>query len=457
MCIPWMGFYNIRKRFGATIGFISLIVFWLTFEWIHLNWELSWPWLTLGNVFATHPGWVQWYEYTGTSGGTLWVLLINISVFQLLQKVQNAKRETQGQSTPIHHSPFTIHNLVWLVADMILPFLVSYLIINSFQPQTTNNKPQTKNIVLVQPNIDPWDEKFAAGKEEAELRKLIQLSESQIDSNTALVVWPETAVPVEMNEDSIKTNYFIQPAWDFLKKHPAINLLTGVEGFRVFDEQNKTSNSEKIPNTNKYFERYNSAVLMDSDNFQIYHKSKLVPGAEILPWPLKFMGSWFEEFGGTAGGYIKQDERTVFKTYNNSYKIAPAVCYESVYGEFMSKYIHNGANVIIIITNDGWWRNTSGYKQHENYARLRAIETRCWITRSANTGVTCFIDPYGELINPQPYNTVASIKLDVPISKAGETFYVKYGDIISKVAMIFAILLVLWDIIAIIKAKRSRG
>ena len=79
------------------------------------------------------------------------------------------------------------------------------------------------------------------------------------------------------------------------------------------------------------------------------------------------------------------------------------------------------------------------------------------IARSANTGVTCFIDPYGEVINPQPYNTVASIKLDVPVSKAGETFYVKYGDIISKLAMIFAILLVLWDIIAIIKSKRSGG
>jgi apolipoprotein N-acyltransferase len=462
MCIPWMGFYNIKKRFGATVGFISLIVFWLTFEWIHLNWELSWPWLTLGNVFATHPAWVQWYEYTGTSGGTLWVLLINISIFQLLQKAQNAKRETQNaqgktQSQPIHHSPFTIHNLVWLLADLILPFLVSYLIINSFKPETENSKLKSSNIVLVQPNIDPWDEKFAAGKEEAELRQLIQLSESQIDSNTALVVWPETAVPVPVKEDSMKTNYFIQPAWDFLKKHPKINLLTGVEGFRVYDEQHKTSNSQKIPGTNKYFEEYNSAVLMDSNNFQVYHKSKLVPGAEILPWPLKFMGSWFEEFGGTAGGYVKQDERTVFKTYNNSYKIAPAVCYESIYGEFMSKYVHNGANLIVIITNDGWWRNTSGYKQHENYARLRAIETRCWVARSANTGITCFIDPYGEVINPQPYNTIASIKLNVPESKAGETFYVKYGDIISKLAMIFAILLVLWDVIAIIKSKRSRG
>jgi len=450
MCIPWMGFYNIKKRFGTTIGFISLVIFWLTFEWIHLNWELSWPWLTLGNVFATHPGWVQWYEYTGTSGGTLWVLLINISVFQLVQKGQNSKGETRHQLLPIQH-------LIWLLADIILPFFVSYLIIESFKFPNSHTRLQSKNIVLVQPNVDPWDEKFAAGKEESELRKLIQLSDSQIDSNTALVIWPETAVPVPVNEDSMKTNYFIQPVWYFLKNHPKINLLTGIEGFRVYDEQHKTPNSEKIPNTKKYFEEYNSAVLMDSHNFQAYHKSKLVPGAETLPFFLKFMGSWFEEFGGTAGGYVKQGERTVFKTYNNTYNIAPAVCYESIYGEFMSKYIHHGANLIGIITNDGWWRNTSGYKQHENYARLRAIESRCWIARSANTGISCFINPDGEVINPQAYNSVASIKLDVPLSKAGETFYVKNGDIISKLAMIFAILLVFWDIIVIIKSKRSRG
>jgi apolipoprotein N-acyltransferase len=65
----------------------------------------------------------------------------------------------------------------------------------------------------------------------------------------------------------------------------------------------------------------------------------------------------------------------------HGFKIAPAICYESIYGEFMSKYIRNGANLICIITNDGWWKNTPGHKQHMNYARLRAIETRTWVAR----------------------------------------------------------------------------
>ncbi len=455
MCIPWIGFYNMKKRFGATAGYFSLIIFWITFEYIHLNWELSWPWLTLGNVFATHPGWVQWYEFTGASGGTLWIMLINVSVFQLLKKISEAKNIRQKAQNNISHKLFPIHHLVWLISDLILPFIFSFLIINSFKQPSANNK--TQNIVIVQPNIDPWDEKFVAGKEEAQLHKLIKLSESQIDSNTALVVWPETAVPVPINEDSMKTAYFIAPVWDFLNKYPRIDLLTGIEGFRIYDAQHKTSSSQNIPNTEKYFDDYNSAVLMNSKNFQVYHKSKLVPGAETLPSFLKFMDSWFEKFGGTGSGYVKQDERTVLKTYNDTYQIAPSVCYESIYGEFMSKYVHNGANIIAIITNDGWWRNTSGYKQHENYARLRAIETRCWITRSANTGVSCFIDPAGEVINPQPYNTVASIKLDVPLSNPSQTFYVKYGDIISKVAMTIAILLVIWNLFNIIRNRTKRG
>jgi apolipoprotein N-acyltransferase len=367
-----------------------------------------------------------------------------------MQGMRNTKHQ------PLHRSQ-GIHHLVWILADLALPFVASYLIINSIRSPYKNNQQQTTNIVLVQPNVDPWDEKFIAGKEEGQLRKLIQLSESQIDGNTALVVWPETAVPVPVNEDSMKGNYFIQPLWGFLKRHPQLNLLTGFEGFRVYPEGRKTSNSQKIPNTNKYFEDYNSAVLMDSNSFQSYHKSKLVPGAETLPSFLKFMGSWFEEFGGTGGGYTKQDDRTVMSTFNNTYKIAPAVCYESIYGEFMSKYIARGANLIAIITNDGWWRNTSGYRQHENYARLRCIETRCWVARSANTGVSCFIDPTGIVIAPQAYNTVAAIKLSVSDSMVRETFFVKYGDIISKLAMTFAILLVFWDVIAIIKSKRNRG
>ena len=82
MCFPWLGFKIAKKWLGEITGYISLIAFWLCFEYIHLqDWGLSWPWLTLGNVFATHPQWIQWYEYTGTSGGSLWIMVVNILLF----------------------------------------------------------------------------------------------------------------------------------------------------------------------------------------------------------------------------------------------------------------------------------------------------------------------------------------------------------------------------------------
>jgi len=120
----------------------------------------------------------------------------------------------------------------------------------------------------------------------------------------------------------------------------------------------------------------------------------------------------------------------------------------------MSTYVRNGADIIVIITNDGWWGNTPGYKQHENYARLRAIETRRWIARSANTGVTCFIDPTGRIINPQPWAQTDVIKKEIPILPSYQTFYVKYGDVLSKGAVAGTILLIIAWLITLLQPRK---
>ena len=424
---------------GSVFGYTSLIVFWMCFEFTHLNWELSWPWLTLGNGFSTHPAWVQWYEYTGTSGGTLWILCTNLLFFLGLQN--RNKLRIGGK--------FVIAALVALIT----PICISYLI---GSPSNYNANQGAKNVVIVQPDVDPWNEKFVAGSEEGQLQELIRLSVAAVDSNTSLVVWPETAIPTSLDEDSLKTKHFLIPLWTFLKTHPNLNLLTGIEGYRVFPENKANPGAQRIPNSTYYFESYNSAVLLDSDRFQVYHKSKLVPGAETLPSFIHFMASWFEQFGGTSGSYTRQKDRTVLKSYNNSFSIAPAICYESIYGEFMAEYIRNGADLIAIETNDGWWGNTAGYKQHESYARLRAIETRRWIVRSANTGISCFIDPGGKTIDPQPWDKKTTIKMNVPRIK-GITFFVAYGDIISRIAIGAAILLIIWNFYIILKSRIHRG
>ncbi|MBL0304637.1 MAG: apolipoprotein N-acyltransferase [Chitinophagaceae bacterium] len=431
MCLPWLGFKIAKKWLGELPGYIALIAFWMCFEYIHLqDWGLSWPWLTLGNAFAIHPEWIQWYEYTGTSGGSLWILVVNIFLFRHIKN--NFNREGTKR----------YKNLVAGILILIAPVAFSLL---GFTPTSSSKLlPATKsNIVVVQPNIDPY-EKIAAGTFEAQLQKLIAISEKEIDNNTTLVVWPETALYMGngIDEQNMRENFFLNPLWSFLKRHPNTSLLTGVESYRMFDAKTKYSREF----SGQYYEAYNGAVLLDSNGASsFYHKSMLVPGVETLPWFLRFIDKWFEKFGGTTAGYAKQSERAVL-TEKNGYKIAPSICYESIYGEFMSKYVRNGANLICIVTNDGWWKKTPGHKQHMNYARLRAIETRTWVARSANTGISCFIDPYGNVFNPQPYNTTAAIKLSIPVNTVSKTFFVRYGDILSRVMAALSILLLVYTI-----------
>jgi apolipoprotein N-acyltransferase len=129
----------------------------------------------------------------------------------------------------------------------------------------------------------------------------------------------------------------------------------------------------------------------------------MVPGVETIPPFLHFLDAWFDKFGGSTGSYTGQPNRIALATTNSSYLIAPSVCYESIYGEFMSRFTHNGANIIAIITNDAWWGNTPGHLQLLDYARLRAIETRRWVVRSANTGISCVIDPAGRITESRPW------------------------------------------------------
>jgi apolipoprotein N-acyltransferase len=123
----------------------------------------------------------------------------------------------------------------------------------------------------------------------------------------------------------------------------------------------------------------------------------------------------------------------------------------------MTAYMRNGANLIAVITNDGWWSETPGYRQHMNYARLRAIENRKWVVRSANTGISCFIDPQGKVYQPQPWNTAAAIRQNIPDTNSIITFYTASGDIISRIAIGLTIVLGVWNIFLIIKSFTGRA
>jgi len=415
------------------MGYMALVLFWMAFEYIHLNWQLSWPWLTLGNVFASHPKWVQWYEYTGTSGGTLWVLLANVLLFEMLKAITNNR--------------FTVKKTIWSAVVIVLPLLFSLPLIPAEKPNT-----QTANVVIVQPNIDPYT-KFASTETANEIHKLVSLSENAIDSNTRLVLWPETAMSgFEVFDSQLSSFRPYQPAFAFAANHPNITLLSGIEIFKSYTQAQATPTARQYGD-NTYYDDFNAAVTFKKGQpQQYYYKSRFVPGVEKLPAFLKFMAPVFEKFGGTTGGYGSQPESSVLQQPGQPYIAAPVICYESIYGEYVGTYVQKGANILTIITNDGWWGNTPGHKQLLHYARLRAIETRRWIARSANTGISAVINERGDILETRPWAREATLKYNIP-TLTGITFYVKYGDILSKAALIIAALFVGWHLISIFKSR----
>ncbi len=433
MAIPLWGFHSFKTKYGNKTGYISFVVFWMSFEYIHLSWQLSWPWLTLGNVFATSTNWVQWYEFTGACGGSLWVLLANLVVFLLLKTRKNVERISLAFAS---------------ITVLLFPIAVSYLV----HPKNAEAK-ATTNVIIVQPNIDPYSEKFDAASTEGQIEKLISLSEKNIDTNTRLVLWPETALPVPVWQDQVQQSQHYKPVFDFVNRHPNVTLQTGIETYKNYGTEKATNTARKNESDGTYYDAFNAAVVIKAGApLQFYNKSKLVPGVETLPDFMLWMGAIFEKFGGTAGGYGHDKEAVAFMTKGDPYITAPIICYESIYGEYITQYVHKGANLLTIMTNDGWWANTPGHKQHLDYARLRAIETRKWIARSANTGISAVINSNGDIVEKRGWDEAAFIKYNIP-AVTGETFFVRNGAVAYGFALFIMGVLLSYHFIMILKRR----
>ena len=424
-------FHLTRLRLGNFSGYTSLIFYWTAFEYMHLNWNLSWPWLNLGNGFASLTSWIQWYECSGTLGGTFWILSSNILLFDLFRLKQK-----------FNHRKLFAWTLV-----IFIPIIISKVIAANYSEE----EQKAKSIVVVQPNIDPYNEKFAGMSAADQLNKILRLASSLTDSATDYVVCPETALPEGIWEHELAIHPDIEALRDFIKPFPHLHLVTGLASNRLYREGDRLSaTARKLRDKNFYYDSYNTGMQLDnSGRIQLYHKSKLVIGVEALPF--NFLEPIAINLGGASGSLGIQPEPSVFFSADST-GIAPVICYESVYGEYVSEYVKKGANAIFIITNDGWWHDTPGYRQHCQYARLRAIETRRSIARSANTGISCFINQLGEISQPTKWWTDDVIKHTIHLNKE-QTFYTKHGDYIGRIAS-FCSALVLIVLIGIFVKKR---
>jgi len=423
MCLPFMLYRRSIKSFGQNKAFIAFIAYWLAFEYLHLNWDITWPWLSLGNVFAKHNYAVQWYEYTGMLGGSLWVLLVNVFLFKLF--IKTSKKSIIGVS-----------------ALIILPIVFGFLLrLKYIDPSIKKIGYET---IIVQPNVDPYKDKFTRGQEVNTLRKMLLMAEQEITEQTSYVIMPETAVVEYIDEDHIDEHQSIRLIKDFVKRHPQIHLITGVSTYNFYEEGQKVDATARKTREGEFYESYNTSMEFDAEGgVNFYHKSKLVPGVEKMPYPaiFGFLEYFSLDMGGISGSLGSDDSATVFRAGDKP-DLAPLICYESVFPDVVRRFGQQGANLILVMTNDGWWRDTDGYKQHMYYACLRAIENRQEVIRSANTGISCHIDRTGKIVEETQWWVPAILKVRIASYQA-ETYYASHGDYIGKIGSFFAVFFIL--------------
>ncbi len=431
MSILFLIFSNIKRRINKPYAIWLLIPLWIGYEYLHTVWDLSWTWLILGNVFAFNTNFVQWFEITGASGGTLWVLFTNILIFSILKN---------NTSLKIISKP-----ILKIAAAIIIPILFSYLIFSLRKPLSISK--DKISVVVVQPNIDPYNAKFVMDFQ-MQFQRFLNLVRGKIDNETDYVVLPETFIVGEgLDEGELAQNPAIKRFSDSLiKKFPKLKVVVGADSYKIFKHKSEITSTAREDDS-VFYDSYNTALQLDATGIQIYHKSKLVPGAEIMPlaFLLKPLEGLALDMGGTSGSLGMQKERDVFTDKTTGANVAPVICYESIYSNYVTEYVRKNANIIFIITNDGWWDNTPGHVQHLYYARLRAIENRLQIARSANTGISCFIDEFGNVTEPTKYWEDAVIKKTLYLNN-DHTFFSKFGDIIAYFSAFSSVLLILFSV-----------
>lgn len=414
------------KRYGAK-GFLFAPFFWTTLEYVQSMGEMGFTWHFLPTTQTYYLPLIQFIEFTGISGLTFWITLINVLFYFIIKKIWL-------QDTAI---PLDVRRLsISLILIFFVPLTYGFIVLNS-----QRYSPEKKiTAVIVQPNIEPnrkWLEKDFAYSEIMAMTRTIK------EKNADVIVWPETAIPVRLRVDKKKLEEIraeLRTQWT--------SLITGIPDRKAVLD----------PNDKLRAHYFNSIYMIrpDRDGFTSYDKMHLVPFGEFVPSFLFFMKDMAMDVG--IPDYFAGDSLNVFtlplfqdSIPTDSVKVAGVVCLESIFPDHVREGVQNGARLLVIVTNDAWYDGTFAPIQHSQIAVLRAIENRVSIIRCANSGISGIIDPYGNILHQSQNGVQEILSGPVPIQTT-ETFFTRYGNIfaiaISILSFIFLLVLTIF--------KRSR-
>jgi len=412
MTLPLGIFHFCRKKFSTLLP--AILIFpasWVSYELLHHRWDLAWPWLVLGNAFSSFPPIIQFISFTGVLGLSLWILVITSLLYLFLKQ----REKKIGLA---------------LISVFVFPIVISV-----FQTAfyTSPENQSTLNVAILQPNYDSYQSNSGFNSEEEAIDDLIAFA-SKHAKGSDLIVWPENGF-----EGSSYPHSFLHRR---LKDSARVWDAALIGGLTLID----TYPADKTPKVFRFsrggnpYDFFNAAGYWSPrGEHTFYKKHNLVPIVERLPFSafLKTIdaGDWVN--WQEIIGYGKGDDMVFMPAGSDS--TYALICYDSVFPNWNRRHVKNGAGITTIITNDGWWGKTSGHIQHFEFARLRAIETRRTVIRSANNGISGIINPLGEVTAITGYWERDAIKATVSLSEE-ITFYTRYGDWIGWFSFIFALL-----------------
>lgn len=436
------------KRFHGILPYLFLAVAWIAWERWYLTWaEISWPWIVLGNAFANSTRLIQWYDVTGTLGGSAWIWAVNICIFSIMVSLSDGRWwQWNGKARVAAGSALAL-----LIAAPIVVSAVKY---NSFEECDEDG---TLDVVLAQSNFDPWN-KLHHLTQAQQNAQVVGLFEEAVEERPYGENYPEDMLlmmlPETFTSDVWLNDPTESPTWQTFKnlysQYANVNFLFGASSHEMFRQASRPSPLARKYGDIGWYKSYNSALLTDnSGRIDYIHKNKLVIGTEKTPYPKLFV-PLDDALGGVMGrcevmgeaGMLEAVSYDAEGAESRRVKLGVPICYESIYGEYVTEYVRKGAQVLCVITNDGWWGDTPGYHQHFSYSRLRAIETRRDVARCANTGISAFINQRGDVLQQTGWWVPDTLRGRVNLTER-KTFFVLHGDIVGRVCTFAFILLLL--------------
>lgn len=437
----WAYHFVKKKLYGNKKGYFMLPVFFVAFEYLHLNWQLNWPWLNISNVFSHQHTWIQWYEYTGSAGGTIWVLASNIIIYKLFKAAFIDKTDKKS----------IIKKGMAAILVIAIPIITSLIIYNNYKEEGEDIE-----VVVIQPNIDPYTEEFTLSPLQI-MERNIPLADSIVTEKTLFVLSPESAIQEALWIHAPGNSISVKKLKAFDERHPECAYIIGASTFSIVPAGMEDDFAARAVYLNQkeksYIYAHNTALMVTKDTIDHYHKSKLTPGVEQMPswWFLRPLERLAIDLGGTSGTLKGEDNAHVFE--HNGIKAAALICYESAFGNYVIDFVKEGADILFVITNDGWWGNTPGHRQHLELSKLRAIETRRSIARSANTGISAYINQRGDIIEKTQYEEPAALRNTLK-SNDKQTFYVRYGNYLYTASVFITIIMLSVCLVFIVTRKK---